>query len=107
MKRFDGREKSILRAATRALLPDSIAERQKSPYPSTQHPAYETAIRQQVADVLADSAHPAAPLLDSGRVKEVLARPVANASLLSERVGLERVRSLATWFKDYGVSLTT
>jgi asparagine synthase (glutamine-hydrolysing) len=107
MKRFDGREKSILRAATRALLPDSIVERQKSPYPSTQHPAYETAIRQQVVDVLTDSAHPAAPLLDSGRVKEILARPVANASLLSERGGLERVRSLGTWFKDYGVSLTT
>lgn len=39
LKTFDGREKSILRAATRELLPDSIVERQKSPYPSTQDPA--------------------------------------------------------------------
>jgi asparagine synthase (glutamine-hydrolysing) len=33
LKTFDGREKSILRAATRELLPDSIVNRQKSPYP--------------------------------------------------------------------------
>src|SRR5690606_7137830 len=45
MKAFDGREKSILRAATRDLLPDSIADRVKSPYPSTQDPAYEQALR--------------------------------------------------------------
>jgi asparagine synthase (glutamine-hydrolysing) len=34
LKTFDGREKSILRAATRELLPDSIVEREKNPYPS-------------------------------------------------------------------------
>src|SRR4029434_1626703 len=45
MKTFDGREKSILRAAARDLLPRSIVERQKSPYPATQDPAYESAIR--------------------------------------------------------------
>jgi asparagine synthase (glutamine-hydrolysing) len=31
LKAFDGREKSILRAATRDLLPESISERVKSP----------------------------------------------------------------------------
>src|SRR3954454_1273557 len=46
--------KSILRAATRELLPDSIVERQKNPYPSTQDPAYEKAIRANVAEVLED-----------------------------------------------------
>lgn len=33
LKAFDGREKSILRAATRDLLPSSITDRVKSPYP--------------------------------------------------------------------------
>jgi asparagine synthase (glutamine-hydrolysing) len=41
LKTFDGREKSILRTATREPLPHSIVERQKNPYPSTQDPAYE------------------------------------------------------------------
>ena len=51
LKTFDGREKSILRAATRKLLPKSIVERQKNPYPSTQDPAYEKALRAEVAEV--------------------------------------------------------
>jgi asparagine synthase (glutamine-hydrolysing) len=105
MKSFDGREKSVLRAATRELLPNSITERQKSPYPSTQDPAYEIVARDQVAAVLKDRAHPAAPLLNRAAIEEILARPVGNASLMSDRRGLECVRSLSTWFKDYGVSL--
>ena len=64
LKTFDGREKSILRAATRELLPDSIVERQKSPYPSTQDPAYEKALRANVAEVLEERSHPATPLLN-------------------------------------------
>jgi asparagine synthase (glutamine-hydrolysing) len=51
-KTFDGREKSILRAATRELLPNSIVERQKNPYPSTQDPAYQKAVRADVAEIL-------------------------------------------------------
>src|SRR5213078_259138 len=33
MKTFDGREKSLLRAATKELLPQSVVDRVKSPYP--------------------------------------------------------------------------
>src|SRR6185436_20512714 len=54
MKTFDGREKSVLRAAARDLLPRSIIERQKSPYPATQDPAYEKAVREDVAAILED-----------------------------------------------------
>ena len=59
LKTFDGREKSILRAATRKLLPKSIVERRRNPYPSTQDPAYEKALR-EVAEVLEDRAGPVA-----------------------------------------------
>src|ERR1700730_2120745 len=64
LKTFDGREKSILRAATRELLPSSIVERQKSPYPSTQDPAYEKAVRAEVAGVLEERSHPPSGLLN-------------------------------------------
>ncbi|HEX4700780.1 MAG TPA: asparagine synthase (glutamine-hydrolyzing), partial [Pseudonocardiaceae bacterium] len=47
MKTFDGREKSLLRAAVRDVLPKSVAERVKSPYPSTQDPQYPLALQQQ------------------------------------------------------------
>jgi asparagine synthase (glutamine-hydrolysing) len=105
LKTFDGREKSILRAATRELLPDSIVERQKSPYPSTQDPAYESAVRADVAEILADRSHPGAPLLNRKALEDMLDRPLRNTSSLSERAGFERARSIGAWVKDYGVEL--
>ncbi len=99
LKTFDGREKSILRAATRELLPDSIVERQKSPYPSTQDPAYEKALRANVAEVLEERSHPATPLLNRKVIEDMLARPVGNVSSLPDRSGLERALSISTWVK--------
>jgi asparagine synthase (glutamine-hydrolysing) len=106
LKTFDGREKSILRAATRELLPDSIVNRQKSPYPSTQDPAYEKAVRADVAEMLADRSHPAAPLLNRKVLDGMLVRPLGNTSTLADRAGLERARSIGAWVKDYGVELS-
>ena len=104
LKTFDGREKSILRAAARELLPKSIVERQKNPYPSTQDPAYEKAVRSDVAKVLEDR-HPATSLLNRKAIEDRLARPLGTASSLTERAGLERARSISAWVKDYGVAL--
>jgi asparagine synthase (glutamine-hydrolysing) len=100
---FDGREKSVLRAATRELLPDSIVARKKCPYPSTQDPQYERALRAEVSEILADRYHPAHPLLQRQAIEELLARPLGATSALSERIDLERVRSVSTWIKDYAV----
>lgn len=105
MKTFDGREKSILRAAAGDLLPRSIIERQKSPYPSTQDPAYEKAVRDEVADVLQDRSHPAKAFLNKKAVEGILAQPLGNISSLAQRSGLERARSLSAWVKDYDVML--
>ncbi|HYZ61812.1 MAG TPA: asparagine synthase (glutamine-hydrolyzing) [Acetobacteraceae bacterium] len=105
MKSYDGREKSILRAAVQAVLPNSILERQKSPYPSTQDPTYEQTLREHVAAIVSDRTHPLTPLLNRKGIEEMLARPIGNASSLGQRAGLERARSLAIWFKEYGVSL--
>jgi asparagine synthase (glutamine-hydrolysing) len=105
LKTFDGREKSILRAATRELLPNSIVERQKNPYPSTQDPAYEKALRVEVAEVLENRSHPARSLLNRKVIKDLLARPLGTTSSLPERAGLERARSISAWVNDYGVVL--
>lgn len=103
MKTFDGREKSILRAAAHDLLPQSIVERVKSPYPSTQDPAYEKAIRDDVQNVMRDKTHPAGALFNRKVVGNILAQPLGNISALSQRSGVERVRSISNWVKDYGV----
>jgi asparagine synthase (glutamine-hydrolysing) len=105
MKTFDGREKSILRGAMRELLPDYIVERQKSPYPSTQDPAYEKAVRADVAEVLEDRSHPATSLLNRKVIEDMLARLLGATSPLPDRAGLERARSITAWVKDYSVVL--
>nr|WP_151119391.1 asparagine synthase (glutamine-hydrolyzing) [Hypericibacter adhaerens] len=105
MKTFDGREKSILRAVARGLLPRSILERVKSPYPSTQDPAYEQAVREEVAEMLEDRSHPAAPLFDRAAIRGLLAQPLGNSSSLPGRAGLERARSIGAWVKAYDVQL--
>ena len=105
LKTFDGREKSILRAAARELLPNSIVERQKNPFPSTQDPAYEKAIRADVAEILEDRSHPATSLLNRKAIEDMLAQPLGNVSSLPQRAGLERARSIGSWVKDYEVVL--
>ncbi|MFI0723163.1 asparagine synthase (glutamine-hydrolyzing) [Streptomyces sp. NPDC021224] len=96
LKTFDGREKSLLRAATRDLLPASVADRKKSGYPGTFDPAYVTAVQEQALDLLA-SDHPGLALCDRGAVRSAaLAAPAEITQ--QERSALERTLDLAAWF---------
>ncbi|WP_438289719.1 asparagine synthase (glutamine-hydrolyzing) [Streptomyces sp. HUAS TT7] len=107
MKTYDGREKSLLRAACRDLLPASVLERRKSPYPATQDPAYGMALRALLADLVADGTAPVLPLLDTQAVKALLATPPqATASTLT-RISLEMVLDLNAWLtsQDLRVAL--
>lgn len=107
MKTFDGREKSLLREASRPYLPDSILDRKKSPYPSTQDPVYERNLRSRVAAILADGDHPAASLFNRRHIERLLARPMQpGRSLHYERADLERVLSIASWVEHYQVSFS-
>lgn len=105
MKAFDRREKSILRAATRDLLPESISDRVKSPYPSTQDPAYEQALRTSLVQIMADKDAPVRALLDASKVKHTLAKPVGDSSPMYDRMGMELAVGLNTWLSEQGVSL--
>lgn len=104
MKTFDGAEKSLLRAAARDLLPDSVVRRRKAPYPSTQDPAYTGELQRQVSDVLADSNHPVQDLTDRGRLKETLNLQAEAVSPMA-KVGLERWLDMATWLEIYRPTL--
>ncbi|MGJ5894751.1 asparagine synthase (glutamine-hydrolyzing) [Streptomyces niveiscabiei] len=105
LKSFDGREKSLLREATADLLPRSVYDRVKSPYPSTQDPAYATALRAQAKDLLANPSHPVFDLVDRTRLHEVAHR-TAPVSGQAERRGLERALDLALWLEMYRPELS-
>jgi len=97
MKTFDGREKSLLRAAAGNLLPRSVAERVKSPYPSTQDPAYVVELQTQVRDLLSSDNSPALDLLDRGRLRQITAVEPGEIGT-ADRNGLERTLDLSVWF---------
>ncbi|RSO40006.1 asparagine synthase (glutamine-hydrolyzing) [Streptomyces sp. WAC 06725] len=105
MKSFDGREKSLLRAAVRDLLPESVVTRVKTPYPATQDPVYERLLRDELATLLADNQAPVRELLDLGRARDLLRRPVGAVSQPYDRGSLELVLWMNTWLAEYGVSL--
>ncbi|WP_326947641.1 asparagine synthase (glutamine-hydrolyzing) [Amycolatopsis sp. NBC_01307] len=91
---FDGREKSLLRAAVADLLPRSVTERVKAPYPATHDPGYDVAIRAQAADLLATPNAPAWTYLDPARLSERLARPETDRAT---RAGIDFALNLDLW----------
>jgi asparagine synthase (glutamine-hydrolysing) len=101
MKVFDGREKSLLRAATRDVLPDTVADRVKSPYPSTQDPRYLEALHDELKELAADRAAPVRPLLDSG----ALAQATAGGATPGIRPGAELVLGMNAWLRTTGTTL--
>ncbi|MGW4523176.1 asparagine synthase (glutamine-hydrolyzing) [Amycolatopsis sp. NPDC004378] len=100
LKTFDGREKSLLRHATKHVLPDSVRDRVKSPYPSTQDPGYAAALQQQVKEVLAEPGHQVFDLVDRAwahRASEVDSATMDPAM----RIGLDRLLDLYHWIDMY------
>ncbi|UNZ20745.1 asparagine synthase (glutamine-hydrolyzing) [Streptomyces sp. 891-h] len=105
LKSFDGREKSLLREATADLLPRSVYERVKSPYPSTQDPKYHTALQENVKDLLAEPSHQVFDLVSREWLERAVKVETPQITQTGRR-GLERVLDLALWMDMYHPTLT-
>src|SRR6185436_16735551 len=101
MKTFDGREKSLLRAATADVLPQSVAQRVKSPYPSTQDPRYAEGLRIELKQLLDDADSPALSL-----VNMAAARAAADSGGEGVRSSAELVLGLDAWLRAYDTELS-
>lgn len=105
MKNFDGREKSLLRAAMRGVLPDSVLDRKKNPYPSTQDTGYEKALREQLGDIVA-AGGPVLQLTSEAEIRTLLDAPQGAYNMggpWSARAVIERLIEFNTWVTLYGV----
>ena len=100
-KTYDGREKSLLRGAVADVLPQSVLQRVKSPYPATQNVSYEKAVRDRLGEIVTDPAAPVQPYLNVPAVHEALKRPLGHASLQQDRIGLERAVAINDWLSAY------
>jgi asparagine synthase (glutamine-hydrolysing) len=104
-KTYDGREKSLLRGAVRDVLPESVVQRVKSPYPSTQDVLYVGDIQRQALELLAQPEHEVWSLVDgSWLAQAALDEPAAIDS--ARRHGIERTLDLAVWLDMYHPRLT-
>ncbi|GAA5063259.1 asparagine synthase (glutamine-hydrolyzing) [Nocardia callitridis] len=104
LKTFDGREKSLLRHATKHVLPQSVVERVKSPYPSTQDPGYAAGLAQQVKEILSEPDSPVFALVDRTWVQNAVDGDLARMAS-DVRTGLDRVLDLHHWLDLYSPEL--
>lgn len=104
LKTYDGREKSLLRGATSDVLPKSVVDRVKSPYPSTQDPKYAVALQQNAKDILADRSHPVFEIVSRDWLQRAVQVDTPQFTQAS-RHGLERTLDLALWLDMYQPAL--
>ena len=82
----------------RGLLPDSVLDRPKNPYPATQHPDYNRGLQNMARDALATAQVRA--LADETRIKPCLDTPPDQLEW-GHRLRLERVVDLALWLDHH------
>jgi asparagine synthase (glutamine-hydrolysing) len=97
LKTYDGREKSILRGATRDVLPASVADRKKSGYPGSFDPDYLGAIQSQANELLTAN-HDVLEFFDRDKLKAATAADGATITN-DQRNGIERALDMAEWFE--------
>lgn len=99
MKTFDGREKSLLRAAVRDTLPASVADRVKASFPLTQELSYLGEVQRQAGQLMSDD-HRAVEFFDRAVLAEAV-RGKPEAMTRDGRDAIERVLDLAVWLDLY------
>ncbi len=100
MKTYDGREKSILRAAARGLVPDAIIDRKKASYAVTQNPEYLRVLRGALANATDGPDSVIAPFLDQRAVAEAV-----SGATNEGRSAIELVLALDLWLRQSDLSL--
>jgi asparagine synthase (glutamine-hydrolysing) len=104
MKSFDGREKSLLRAAAQGLVPAAVLERSKSAYPSIRDPRYVEALRHQAMALAADDSNAVFAVVSRSWLRKVVTPP---AAVMPDRTrhSLEWILNFAAWLDVCRVQL--
>jgi asparagine synthase (glutamine-hydrolysing) len=100
----DGREKSVLRAAAADLLPTSIIERTKSPYPRSQDLDYVRAVQKQLREVLSGGDDRYAALVDPGWANSAVESAAEDVDP-GTRIAMERALDVQIWLEQHDPEL--
>jgi asparagine synthase (glutamine-hydrolysing) len=104
LKTYDGREKSLLRGAARDVLPQSVVDRVKSPYPSTSDPQYGAAIQAHAKDLYGSGDDLLFSIIDPAKLEHLIGLDPLTLQHV-DRTRLERVLDLAVWIDMYKPSI--
>lgn len=99
------REKSILRAAVADILPASVAQRVKCPYPATSDPRYDADIQAQAKDLLTSGNDTLFNVVDRHALEQ-LTRLDASSLRSLDRSRLERILDLSVLIDLYQPHIT-
>ena len=72
MKNKDNVSKNVLREAAAGILPEDVRLRKKSPYPKTHNPYYEKAVKDMLAEIIANPSSPILELCDRKKLEAVI-----------------------------------
>lgn len=108
LKALNGREKGIVREAFRNLLPDSIIDRKKSPYPKTHNPLYFKLCASKVKSIMNDKTSPIYDILNKDGVNSIIENPEKISSpwygqLMRAPQILAYIIQVDYWFRKYSV----
>lgn len=110
IKLLHGREKGLLREALKGILPESIIDRKKSPYPKTHHPLYTKLVQERLEAILNDSSSPLLDLIDRSAMREFIKtngqvdQPWYGQLMTGPQVMAYFIQ-MNTWLKHYHVKL--
>jgi asparagine synthase (glutamine-hydrolysing) len=105
LKTSDGREKTVLREIARDLVPASVLDRKKSPWPVTQDPAYTQMLHDELRALVADPSAPALPYLDPEAIGHTLDHPDGAARDWPSRMNAEMALQFNAWLSRYQIRL--
>ncbi|WP_232243449.1 asparagine synthase (glutamine-hydrolyzing) [Paraburkholderia sp. SOS3] len=105
MKTFDGREKSLLRAAAADVVPEAILKRVKSPYPATQDPAYEQALRDGISNVISKPSPRTTRTFNVDAIRKLIGQPLRDVSIGHDRWDIDHALAMSDWLERYNVEL--
>jgi asparagine synthase (glutamine-hydrolysing) len=107
MKHGDGHEKTLLRKATEDLLPESVLQRRKSAFPTTNDPRYDQRLQAELGLILDGSSDdaPVRRYMDIEAARTVADAPVDGASGSFARLQIEGVVRMNAWLSEYQVDM--
>jgi asparagine synthase (glutamine-hydrolysing) len=111
IKFYQGREKGILRKAFKNILPDSIVDRKKSPYPKTHSPEYTKIVQKWMQSILNNNNSPILQLINKEEVQNLVSSGGSSyklpwfGQLMTGPQLLAYLIQVDTWLKEYKIKI--